>query len=69
MTERDRIVDESDALSMLGKEVVIPTGCILEIIKRSQYIKSEADIYSIPGLRKDFVSQIYGVFASFFSSS
>ena len=66
--ERDNITKGSDGMSMLGKEVVIPTGCIAEIVRRSQHIQLEADMQSIPGLRKDIVGLLYGVFMSFFQT-
>ena len=67
-TKRDKITKRSNGMSMLGKELVIPTGCIAEIVRRSQYIQLEADMRSIPGLHKDIVGLVYGVM-SFFSNS
>ena len=63
---RSSIVGSSLGYSMLGREVVFPTGCILEIVKQSQYITCEADISSIPGVRKELVRRVYEIFESVF---
>ena len=67
--EREKITQSNDAYSMLGNELVIPTGCIVEVVRRSQFIQSETDLSAIPGLRRDLVHQMYIVFASFFTDS
>ena len=56
--ERENIMGSSVGYCMLGKELVLPTGCILEICKRAQYIQSQADISLVPGLRRELVSCI-----------
>ena len=66
--ERERITKSSDGMSMLGKELVMPTGCIEDIVERSPYIQSEADLQGIMGLRKDITSSVYHVFISYFNS-
>ena len=66
--ERENIMGSSVGYCMLGKELVLPTRCILEICKRAQYIQSQADISLVPGLRRELVSCIYDAFVSFFST-
>ena len=39
--ERENIMGSSVGYCMLGKELVLPTGCIMEICTRAQYIQSQ----------------------------
>ena len=66
--ERENIMGSSVGYRMLGKEIVLPTGCIMEICTRAQYIQSQADLSSVVGLRRELVSRIYDTFVSFFST-
>ena len=64
--ERDAIVASDVGYNMLGKEIVMPTACIVELCKMAKYVTCEDDIKCVPGLRSVFVSRIFSVMMSFF---
>lgn len=66
--ERDRITGSDLGYRSLGKELVVPSGCIAEICKRAQYIQSHDDMLSVLGLRRELSDRIYNTFVSFFST-
>lgn len=66
--ERDRIIGSDLGYRSLGKELVLPSGCISEICKRAQYIQSHDDILSVFGLRRELSDRLYNTFISFFSN-
>ena len=58
--EREAIVSSSVGYMMLGKELVLPTKCLYELVRKAKYVQTAQDV-KVPGLREVFVNRIFVV--------
>jgi len=59
LEERDRITASDIGYKMLGKDLVLPMDCIVEICKRARYVQNTEDLKSVPGIRQELLNRIF----------
>ena len=62
LEEREKIIATDIGYKMLGNDLVLPMGCIVEICKQARCIQSVEDLKGIPGIRQELLSRIFDVF-------
>ena len=62
LEEREKIIATDIGYKMLGNDLVLPMGCIVEICKRARCIQNIEDLKCIPAIREELLSRIFDVF-------
>ena len=67
LDEREKIIATDIGYKMLGNDLVLPMGCIVEICKRARYIQNIDDLKCIPAIREELLSRIFDIFVRIMS--